>query len=165
MASALAKKILRLSLTRKRMRLWYRAVQINHLHYMENKNQITSAVANILLWAITLFLAYTFFLSAYRIFSGETALIEMFNRYGGQSLRYTIATLELVGAVLILLPGAVILGSSLLTIALIGILAGNMSQLGGVPGEPVLLLVLTLVLLVGRLSYPASLPLRTADYT
>lgn len=131
---------------------------------MENNNRITYSVVNILLWAISLFLAYTFIVSAYRIFSGDTALVEMFNRYGGQNLRYTVATLELVGGILILLPGAVILGSSLLTIALIGILAGNMSQLGGIPGEPVWLLVLTLVLLVGRANYRATLPLRSAEY-
>lgn len=130
---------------------------------MTNNNQIASVVANVLLWVITLFLTYTFAMSAYHMFSGDTALIEMFNKYGGQNLRYTIATLEIVGAVLILLPATVILGSSLLTIALIGILTANMSSLGGVPGEPVLLLVLTLVLLVGRLSFPAVMPTKYTD--
>lgn len=130
---------------------------------MTNNNRVTGIVINVILWVITLFLTYTFAVSAFRIFSGDTAVIEMFNRYGGQSLRYTIASLEIVGAVLILIPGLVVLGSSLLTIALIGILTANMSSLGGVPGEPVLLLVLTLVLLVGRLSFPATIPNKYVD--
>lgn len=120
-------------------------------------------VVNLILWVITLFLTCTFVLSAYHIFSGDQTLVELFNRYGGSNLRYTIATLELVGAILILLPAMVILGSSLLTIALVGILTANMSSLGGVPGEPVLLLVLTLVLLVGRLSFPATMPTKYVD--
>ena len=115
-----------------------------------------SAAANIALWLLTAFIASTFVVSCYRMFNGNDRLVVgMFNKFGGKSLRFTIAVLEGLGAVILLLPRTVVLGASLLIIAMIGVVTANMSSMGGIPAQPVLMLVLCLVLWVGRASFPA----------
>ena len=123
---------------------------------MKILNQPLSTVVNIVLWLLTLFITYTFAVSCYHMLSGDEKLVEMFNKFGGKPLRYTVALLEGIGAVMILLPRTVILGASLLVIAMIGVLTANMSSLGGIPAQPVLMLVLCLVICVGRASFPST---------
>jgi hypothetical protein len=123
---------------------------------MKNLNQTLVTAASVALWILSLFLTYTFAVSCYKMFSGDDQLVAMFNKFGGKALRVTVASLEGLGAVLILLPRTVVLGASALLIAMIGVLTANMSTLGGIPGQPVLMLVLVLILLVGRLNFPAT---------
>jgi uncharacterized membrane protein YphA (DoxX/SURF4 family) len=124
--------------------------------YIKNISGSVSTFINILLWILSIVIAYVLAVSCYQMLSGnDKAIIDILNKHGDKVLRYSVALLQGVGAVMILLPAMVVWGSACSIIAMIGVLAADMSSAGGIPAEPTLVLILSILLLVGRLKFPA----------
>jgi uncharacterized membrane protein YphA (DoxX/SURF4 family) len=79
----------------------------------------------------------------------------MFARLGmGQWFRYLTGTLEVIGAVALLVPRATFYGAALLTIVMIGAIVTHLAVLGGSPIPALVLLVI--VAIVAYLRRPVS---------
>ncbi|MFC9689390.1 DoxX family protein [Kribbella sp. NPDC056951] len=103
--------------------------------------------ASVALWVLQVLLAASFVMAGLPKLTGDPLMIEMFDAIGaGQWLRYTVAVLEIAGAIGLLIPrlcGAAALG-------LVGIMAGavvtNVAVLEAAPVVPSVYLLLAAVI-------------------
>ena len=120
---------------------------------MKNISPIFIFIARAALFLLTLFLSYTFGRSCYVMLSGHDKIVAAFNKYGDLSQRETVAVLEGVGALLILIPRMALVGASLLIITIIAIMMANMTSIGGVPTAPVTMFMLCISLLIVHICF------------
>jgi len=98
---------------------------------------------NIVLWILQILAAATFFLAGGSKLAGVAPMVEMFDRIGlGQWFRYLTGGLEVTGAILLLIPGTVVLGGALLVVTMVGAIATHLFILGGSPVPPIVLFVM-----------------------
>ena len=98
---------------------------------------------NIVLWILQILAAATFFLAGGSKLAGVAPMVEMFDRIGlGQWFRYLTGGLEVTSAILLLIPGTVVLGGALLVVTMVGAIATHLFILGGSPVPPIVLFVM-----------------------
>ena len=98
---------------------------------------------NIVLWILQILAAAMFFLAGGSKLAGVAPMVEMFDRIGlGQWFRYLTGGLEVTGAILLLIPGTVVLGGALLVVTMVGAIATHLFILGGSPVLPIVLFVM-----------------------
>jgi uncharacterized membrane protein YphA (DoxX/SURF4 family) len=82
---------------------------------------------------------------------GNPMMVGMFQTIGiGQWFRYLTGGLEVVGAILLLIPALAGLGGALLVLVMIGAVATHLFIIGGSPAIPIVLLVVTALIAWGR---------------
>jgi hypothetical protein len=98
---------------------------------------------NIVLWILQILAAAMFFLAGGSKLAGVAPMVEMFDKIGlGQWFRYLTGGLEVIGAILLLIPGTVVAGGALLVVTMVGAIATHLFILGGSPVPAIVLFVM-----------------------
>ena len=112
---------------------------------------------NIVLWILQILAAATFFLAGGSKLAGVAPMVEMFDRIGlGQWFRYLTGGLEVTGAILLLIPGTVVMGGALLVVTMVGAIATHLFILGGSPVPAIVLFVMVATVTSYRWPGPVS---------
>ena len=86
-------------------------------------------------WAARVFLALFFLGAGFSKLAGEAAMVTMFEDIGaGQGLRYVVGSLEVAGAVGVLVPRASSLAATGLALLMVGATITNVTVLEASPG-------------------------------
>ena len=94
-------------------------------------------------WAFQVLAAAQFFVTGLDKISDAPVMVQLFATVGfGQWFRYFTGTIEIVSAVLLLMPRVVVLGAALLAITMIGALVAHMTILPFSPAKVIVLLVM-----------------------
>jgi putative oxidoreductase len=110
-----------------------------------------SRAANIALWVVQAVLAFLFLGAGFAKLSGDPAMVAMFDVIGaGQWFRYLTGGLEILGAVLLLVPAFSAAAALLLACVMAGAICTHLFVVGGSPGMAIGLLVLALVVACAR---------------
>lgn len=99
---------------------------------------------SISLWAVRALLALAFAAAGTAKLYGVPMLVEEFEHIGlGQWFRYLTGSLEILGAVLIIVPSTVAFGAVLLCCIMIGAIFTHLFVIGGSPIPAIVLLALS----------------------
>jgi len=102
-------------------------------------------------WSLQLVAALAFGASGASKLAGAPAMVEVFSAIGiGQWFRYLTGLLELVGAVLLLVPKLAFLGGGLLTCIMAGAVFTHLVVIGGSPLPALVLLVVSVTVAYQR---------------
>jgi putative oxidoreductase len=98
---------------------------------------------NIAGWVLQGLAAAAFLAAGGSKLAAAPAMVEIFAKLGaGQWFRYLTGTLEVIGAVALLVPRATFYGAALLTTVMIGAIVAHLAVLGGSPIPALVLLVI-----------------------
>jgi putative oxidoreductase len=104
-----------------------------------------SKALNVTIWGVQILTAFAFIAAGGSKLAGAPAMVDMFGKIGfGQWFRYLTGSLELSGAVLLLLPRTSAIGGWLLAAVMIGAVGTHLFIIGGNPVPAVVLLVLAI---------------------
>src|SRR5216684_2613977 len=111
----------------------------------------TGKIINITLWVLQIAAAGMFLMVGFLKLSGDARLIGLFQAIGlGQWFRYLTGTLEVAGALLLLIPRTSGLGALMLAGVMTGAVVTHVFIVGGSPLGAIILLVVTTVVAWGR---------------
>jgi uncharacterized membrane protein YphA (DoxX/SURF4 family) len=103
-------------------------------------------------WAFQILAAAQFFLTGLDKLSDAPVMVQLFTAVGfGQWFRYFTGAVEVIGAVLLLMPRAAALGAALLAMTMIGALIAHFTVLPFPPVKPIVLLVMMVIVVWVRL--------------
>jgi putative oxidoreductase len=106
---------------------------------------------NVFLWTLQIVSAALFLMAGSSKLAGVGAMVQMFAQIGiGQWFRYVTGAIEVVGAVLLLVPSLAFIGGGALAVTMIGAIVAHLFVIGGNPLMPILLLAATTTVLVVR---------------
>ena len=106
-------------------------------------------------WAFQVLVAAQFFLTGFDKISDAPGMVQLFATIGfGQWFRYATGTIEMVSAVLLLVPRMAVIGAALLALTMIGALIAHFTVLPFPPIKPIVLLAMLSVVLWARLGEP-----------
>jgi uncharacterized membrane protein YphA (DoxX/SURF4 family) len=75
--------------------------------------------------------------------TGNPPMVQMFGVIGlGQWFRYVTGTIEVVGAVLLLVPSLAVFGALALAVTMVGAIITHLFVIGGNPAVPIVLLAM-----------------------
>ena len=98
------------------------------------QNQRSSKGKTIALWSLQILVAAMFLMAGFAKLSGQPTMVQMFEAIGiGQWFRYVTGTIELVAAILLLVPRVVPVGAALLVCTMGGAVLTHLIKLGGSP--------------------------------
>jgi putative oxidoreductase len=105
-----------------------------------NRTRLTTA----LVWTAQLGAAAIFLMAGLSKLTGAEAMVQAFAAIGiGQWFRYLTGTIEVVSAVLLLIPSLALFGALALIPTMVGAIVTHLFILGGSPAVPVVLLAAT----------------------
>jgi len=111
----------------------------------------TGKVVNVVLWVLQIAAAGMFLMVGFLKLSGDAQLVGLFQAIGlGQWFRYLTGTLEVAGAILLLIPRTSGLGALLLAVVMVGAVVTHLFIVGGSPLMAIVLLVVTGIVAWGR---------------
>src|SRR5882762_8596346 len=111
----------------------------------------TGKTVNVGLWILQIGAAGMFLMVGFLKLSGDPQLVGLFDAIGaGQWFRYVTGSLEVLGAVLLLIPRLSGLGALLLVGAMLGAVATHLFVVGGSSLPAIILLIVTGVIAWGR---------------
>src|SRR5216683_6141976 len=111
----------------------------------------TAKIINVVLWVLQIAAAGMFLMVGFLKLSGNAQLVGLFEAIGlGQWFRYLTGTLEVAGAILLLLPRTSGLGALMLAGIMICAVVTHVFIVGGSPLGAIILLVVTGVVAWGR---------------
>jgi putative oxidoreductase len=111
----------------------------------------TGKVMNVALWVLQIAAAAMFLMVGYLKLSGNEQQVGLFQAVGlGQWFRYLTGSLEVAGAILLLVPRTSGLGGLLLVGVMAGAIITHLFIVGGSPLMAIILLVVTTVIAWGR---------------
>jgi uncharacterized membrane protein YphA (DoxX/SURF4 family) len=106
-----------------------------------DKSARRSRVTVGVLWALQIFSAALFLFAGVSKLSGVPAMVQTFAVIGiGQWFRYMTGTVEVVSAVLLLIPSVASYGAAALAVTMIGAIITHLFVIGGNPAIPIVLL-------------------------
>ena len=109
--------------------------------------------SNIALWTLQVLVALAFVAAGSGKLLGSADMIALFEAVGiGQWFRYVTALLEVVGAVLLVVPGKTAFGAVLLACVMAGAVVAHLTVLHTAATAPVVLFALTTLIAWGRRS-------------
>ena len=115
-----------------------------------------------IVWGIRILLALAFGAAGAAKLVGVQQLVELFSAIGfGQWFRYLTGAVEVVGALLMLIPAAGLIGSLLLTATCVGAVATHLLLIGGSPVPATVLGVLSAF--IAWRQWPVSRPAATGS--
>jgi putative oxidoreductase len=110
-----------------------------------------SKILNVALWVAQLGAAAMFFMAGFSKVSGNPQMVGLFQAIGvGQWFRYLTGSLELVGAVLLLIPRLSGFGGALMTGVMVAAVATHVFIIGGDPTMAIVLVLASLFVTWGR---------------
>jgi putative oxidoreductase len=102
-----------------------------------------SRALNLTIWGVQILTALAFLAAGASKLSGAPAMVEMFEKIGfGQWFRYLTGSLEVLGAVLLVLPRTAAIGGWLLAALMIGAIGTHLVLIGGTPLPAIILFML-----------------------
>jgi putative oxidoreductase len=108
-----------------------------------------------LVWAFQILAAAQFFLTGLDKVSDAPGMVQLFATVGfGQWFRYVTGTIEIVSAVLLLVPRMAAIGAALLALTMIGALVAHFTVLPFPPVRAIILLVMVSIVFWVRLREP-----------
>ena len=108
-------------------------------------------IINVLLWVLQIVAAGMFLMVGFLKLSGNPLLVGLFEAIGlGQWFRYLTGSLEVLGAILLLIPRLSGLGALMLACVMAGAVVTHLFIVGGSPLAAAILLVVTTVIAWGR---------------
>jgi putative oxidoreductase len=111
----------------------------------------TGKIVNVVLWVLQVAAAGMFLMVGFLKLSGNPQLVGLFEAIGlGQWFRYLTGSLEVLGAVLLLIPRLSGLGALMLAGVMTGAVITHLFIVGGSPLMAIILLVVTGVIAWGR---------------
>jgi uncharacterized membrane protein YphA (DoxX/SURF4 family) len=114
--------------------------------------------SNIALWTLQVLVALTFVAAGSGKLLGRADMIALFDAVGlGQWFRYVTGSLEVLGALLLIVPGKSASGAVLLACVMAGAVVAHLAVLHTAPTAPCVLLALTALIAWGRRSQLAGL--------
>jgi putative oxidoreductase len=118
----------------------------------------TEKIINVGLWILQIGAAGMFLMVGFLKLSGDPQLVGLFEGIGlGQWFRYVTGSLEVLGAVLLLVPRLSGLGALLLAGVMLGAVATHLFVVGGSALGAIVLLVVTTVVAWGRRKHTMNL--------
>ena len=103
-----------------------------------------SRLATVGLWILQIAAAAMFLMAGTLKVTGNPQMVQMFGVIGlGQWFRYVTGTIEVVGAILLLIPGAAVFGAVPLAATMAGAIIAHLFVIGGNPAVPIVLLAIT----------------------
>ncbi len=103
-----------------------------------------SRAATVALWAAQIAAAAMFLFAGTLKLSGAPMMVAMFDVIGiGQWFRYLTGSIEVVSAILLLIPSLALFGALLLIPTMVGAVLTHLFIVGGSPAIPIVLLALT----------------------
>ena len=113
---------------------------------------------NITLWILQILAAGMFLLAGGSKLAGAAPMIAMFEKIGiGQWFRYFTGGLEVISAVLLLIPRTAAIGAALLAATMVCAILTHLFIIGGSPAMAVILLVITSTVALTRWNAPSRL--------
>ncbi|WPJ97552.1 DoxX family protein [Coraliomargarita algicola] len=110
-----------------------------------------SKAKNITLWILQAFVALAFLGAGFAKLSGQATMVETFNQIGvGQWFRYLTGSIEVLAAIMLLIPRVIPIGAILLVCTMAGAVLTHLLIIGGTPVPPIVLLILAAVIIWGR---------------
>jgi putative oxidoreductase len=98
------------------------------------QTQRLSKGKTIALWSLQILVAAAFLMAGFAKLSGQPVMVQMFEKIGiGQWIRYVTGTVELVSAILLLVPRVVPVGAALLVCTMCVAVLTHLVKLGGSP--------------------------------
>src|SRR6478672_1268198 len=111
----------------------------------------TGKIMNVGLWILQIGAAGMFLMVGFLKLSGDPQMVGLFDAIGlGQWFRYVTGSLEVLGAVLLLIPRLSGLGALLLMGVMLGAVPTHLFVVGGNPLPAIILLIVTGVVAWGR---------------
>ena len=113
---------------------------------------------NIVLWTLQVLVALAFVAAGSGKLLGSSEMIALFDAVGiGQWFRYVTGSLEVLGALLLIVPGTTAFGAVLLACVMAGAVVAHLTVLHSAPTAPLALFVVTALIAWGRRSQVAGL--------
>jgi putative oxidoreductase len=110
-----------------------------------------SKAINLTIWGVRILAAFAFLAAGGSKLAGAPDMVNMFEKVGfGQWFRYFTGSLEITGAVLLLVPRTAAIGGGLLAMVMIGAIGTHLFLIGGSPVPAVVLLVLAVTVVWNR---------------
>jgi len=104
------------------------------------QTQRLSKGKTIALWSLQILAAAAFLMAGFAKLSGQPVMVQMFEKIGiGQWIRYVTGTVELVSAILLVVPRVVPVGAALLVCTMCVAVLTHLVRLGGSPLPPLVL--------------------------
>ena len=111
----------------------------------------TGTIINVGLWILQIGAAGMFLMVGFLKLSGDPQMVGLFDAIGlGQWFRYVTGSLEVLGAILLLVPRLSGLGALLLVGVMLGAVPTHLFVVGGSPLSEIILLIVTGVIAWGR---------------
>ena len=111
----------------------------------------TGKIMNVVLWVLQISAAGMFLMAGFLKLSGNAQMVGLFEAIGiGQWFRYLTGTLEVVGAILLLIPRTSGLGAFMLAGVMACAVVTHVFIVGGSPFGAIILLVVTGLIAWGR---------------
>jgi putative oxidoreductase len=116
-----------------------------------SQSNSTAKIINVVLWVLQIGAAGMFLMVGFLKLKGDPQLVGVFKAIGlGQWFRYLTGTLEVAGAILLLIPRTSGLGALLLVAVMVGAVVTHVFIVGGSPLMAIILLVVTSIVAWGR---------------
>ena len=116
-----------------------------------SSSRSTGKIMNHVLWVLQIGAAGMFLMVGFFKLSGDPRMVGLFDAIGvGQWFRYMTGSLEVLGAILLLIPRLSGLGALLLVGVMLGAVATHLFVVGGSPLGAIILLIVTGVIAWGR---------------
>jgi uncharacterized membrane protein YphA (DoxX/SURF4 family) len=104
----------------------------------------TGKIINVVLWVLQSAAAGMFLMVGFLKLSGNAQLVGLFQAIGlGQWFRYLVGTLEVAGAILLLIPRTSGLAALMLAVVMVGAVITHVFIVGGSPQPAIILLIVT----------------------
>ena len=111
----------------------------------------TGKVMNLALWVLQIAAAGMFLMAGFAKLSGDAQMIGLFEAIGvGQWFRYLTGTLEVAGAILLVVPSTSGVGALMLVVVMSGAVMTHLFIIGGSPLMATILLSVTSFVAWGR---------------
>jgi uncharacterized membrane protein YphA (DoxX/SURF4 family) len=111
----------------------------------------TAKILNVVLWVLQIAAAGMFLMVGFLKLSGNPQLVALFESIGiGQWFRYLTGSLEIAGALLLLIPRTSGFAALMLAGVMVGAIVTHLFIVGGSPLAAVILLVVTGIVAWGR---------------
>jgi uncharacterized membrane protein YphA (DoxX/SURF4 family) len=110
-----------------------------------------SKAGNAVAWVLQIAAAAMFLLAGGSKLAGAQAMVDMFGAIGvGQWFRYVTGGIEVVSALLLLMPSTAAIGAPLLVCVMVGAIITHLTILHSSPAMPIVLLVICAIVFVLR---------------
>jgi putative oxidoreductase len=117
----------------------------------------TAKALNMALWTVQALVALAFLAAGSGKLLGSPAMIGLFEAIGvGQWFRHVTGSLEVLGALLLIIPGTVAFGAVVLACVMAGAIVAHLTVLHTAPTAPLVLFALTAVIAWVRRSQVAD---------